>query len=218
MRVKTTRRRVLALALCVLLLLSLCSLSALAQEPETAPEEIRSEEPGSNPDPDPDPDPNPDPDPDPDGDARPDPDAEPHARLSHDARPERSGAAERAGGLCAAGHGLHRGLSAQETQLNPNKKAGSVFASCFVLSDRERASLAAFSRIGKAGRLCRFFYSGRISQAMPPLSKTVTSPQLSVRPFPAVPGFRTCTPPISRFAASCVCPQSASFAPASCAA
>ena len=42
MRVKTTRRRVLALALCVLLLLSLCSLSALAQEPETAPEEIRS--------------------------------------------------------------------------------------------------------------------------------------------------------------------------------
>ena len=45
--------------------------------------------------------------------------------------------------------------------------------------------------------LLRFAYSSFISQAIAPLSKTVTTAHVSVRPFPAVPGLRSWTPPAS---------------------
>ena len=43
--------------------------------------------------------------------------------------------------------------------------------------------------------LLRFGYSSFISQAIAPLSKTMTTAHVSVRPFPAVPGLRSWTPP-----------------------
>ena len=45
--------------------------------------------------------------------------------------------------------------------------------------------------------LLRFGYSSFISQAIAPLSKTMTTAHVSVRPFPAVPGLRSWTPPAS---------------------
>ena len=46
-----------------------------------------------------------------------------------------------------------------------------------------------------SGGLC--FHMSRISTAMPPLSNTVISAQVSLGPIPAVPGLTTFTPPIS---------------------